>query len=874
MYNYQQRYGILNLKVDDIDIQPDEGGNYEATLTDEIDIANIKVELVSSTSKVSIDGKAENIERTEADVNKSGNRALYIPVKVTAEDGTEHIYTLTINIIETDTAVQKVVVNNEECIIVDGRYQAMIGTYDITAEAEITANSQYAKVSYENAKGEKEENLHILNLQIDTSDLTKTVIVKRFKVTAEDGREKEYEIILVRRTDDLNIKNVYEIKDEGEEIEILPNIGKEGYEDGTYYMSTSKDEVDIKVLLNSEFSKVAFNGEEAYKELIQKITLDTASRITEVIIKVTSEEGNTYETTLYIEKMSGDFEIEYVKANNKEAEKQGILYNYISYIEDIVDNVHIEIKARSNVSYVVLTDEYGNPKVDIDGNELRAIEFINQDIAITQDTTMVYFKIIAESGEASPVCKLQIEKISTDTGLKEVYVEGKSIKPNSKGEYWAQIVDTLEETTVKAITNSELASIRIGFNKEVIHISEEILTVTDGKEMTIPLIVKSQSGNIEVTYLHITKVSSSVRLQTVTVDGKTADYYNAESKTYTFIVDNSKEDFELYVEGENELVTLTYEGTDRGKAFTEIVRVEIAAEGRTFYVTAKAESGNTEEYRIDIVHKSTNTDLEYVKVNNIEREKDKPDGNTYTVVIPINSTSAQLEIQTLYDYANIQIANEEARKHTASYTVDCSNFRIDKFEIPVVVTTADGEISSTYTIILVRGAYITGKILTENANGEHISKVTVYRQDKIEDELTGEISIEEIEAGSVETASDGTFKIIAEHSAEHQNSTYKVLVTKIGYLNYTVTDISLEEIAEINIGEYNLIAGDIIKTGEINLDDLVKLNESFTISVNGEADKNKACDLNEDGRIDRLDRQILKKNYGKHAEIVSRDGAN
>ena len=152
--------------------------------------------------------------------------------------------------------------------------------------------------------------------------------------------------------------------------------------------------------------------------------------------------------------------------------------------------------------------------------------------------------------------------------------------------------------------------------------------------------------------------------------------------------------------------------------------------------------------------------------------------------------------------------------------------------------------------------------------------MTVYRQDKIEDELTGEISIEEIEAGSVETASDGTFKIIAEHSAEHQNSTYKVLVTKIGYLNYTVTDISLEEIAEINIGEYNLIAGDIIKTGEINLDDLVKLNESFTISVNGEADKNKACDLNEDGRIDRLDRQILKKNYGKHAEIVSRDGAN
>jgi len=790
---------------------------------------------------------------------------LQIPIKVTAEDETEHTYILTINIIETDTSVQKVVVNGEECIIVDGRYQAMIGTYDKNAETEIIANSEHAKISYEG-----NEDIHILSFRTDTSDLTKSVIVKKFKVIAEDGREMEYELVLVRRTDDLEIKNVYEIKEDDEEVEILPNTGKEGYEDGTYYMSTSKEQVDIKVLLNSELSKVAFDGEEAYKELSKQIILDPNSRITEVPIKVTSEEGNTYETILYIEKMSGDFEIEYVKTNNEEAQKRGVSYNYISYIEDIIENAEVEIKARSEVAYVLLTDENGNLKVDENGNELKSLKSIKQNITITQDTTMVYFKIIAESGEASPVCKLQIEKMSTDTGLKEVYVEGNLIKPNSKGEYWAQISETLSQTVVKAITNSELASVRIGFNVEKIHISEETLAVTDGREMTIPIMVKSQSGNTEVTYLHITKVSNSVRLQTVTVDGKTADYYDAQDKIYTFVVDYSKEDFELYVQGENELTTLIYEGIDRGTEFTQSVRVEKTEEGKSFYVIAKAESGDMEEYRIDIVHKSANTDLEYVKVNGIEREKDEPDGNVYTVVIPTNSTSALLEVQTIYDYANIQIANEEAKKHTASYMVDCSNFRIDRFEIPIVVTTADGEASSTYTVILVRGAYITGKILTENAAGEHISKVTVYRQDEIEDELTGEIRIEETEAGNVETNPDGAFKVIAESSAEHLNSTYKIVVTKMGYLDYTITGISLEEVAEIDIGEYKLIAGDVIKTGEINLDDLVSLNDKYgklITSIDGEIDVDTKYDLNEDGVINRLDRDILAKNYGKKVEV-------
>ena len=100
---------------------------------------------------------------------------------------------------------------------------------------------------------------------------------------------------------------------------------------------------------------------------------------------------------------------------------------------------------------------------------------------------------------------------------------------------------------------------------------------------------------------------------------------------------------------------------------------------------------------------------------------------------------------------------------------------------------------------------------------------------------------------------------------------YEVVVSKIGYLDYTVTKIEIEEGQETELDTYKLLAGDIVKTGEIELDDLVHLNEKIgtTINhINGVSDANEIYDLNEDGQVDILDRNILKKNYTKKAKIV------
>ncbi|MBO5479083.1 MAG: peptidoglycan DD-metalloendopeptidase family protein, partial [Clostridia bacterium] len=128
------------------------------------------------------------------------------------------------------------------------------------------------------------------------------------------------------------------------------------------------------------------------------------------------------------------------------------------------------------------------------------------------------------------------------------------------------------------------------------------------------------------------------------------------------------------------------------------------------------------------------------------------------------------------------------------------------------------------------------------------STITLYKEGQEEPVTT------------IQTNADGSYEIdIAEVG------TYQLVVAKTGYLSYTVTNIEVQPGDTIDLGEYALLAGDVISDGEIKLNDLVNLNDNIGVVI---TEENKIFDLNEDGNIDSLDRQILKKNYAKRAETV------
>lgn len=117
---------------------------------------------------------------------------------------------------------------------------------------------------------------------------------------------------------------------------------------------------------------------------------------------------------------------------------------------------------------------------------------------------------------------------------------------------------------------------------------------------------------------------------------------------------------------------------------------------------------------------------------------------------------------------------------------------------------------------------------------------------------------------TIETNDDGTFSIELE-----EGISYDLVITKTGYLTYTITHIELETGIAIELEEIELVAGNVIGDGEIELDDLVLMNDNYGIIITEENALRKAkYDLNEDGIVDLKDREILMKNYGKVAENV------
>lgn len=141
---------------------------------------------------------------------------------------------------------------------------------------------------------------------------------------------------------------------------------------------------------------------------------------------------------------------------------------------------------------------------------------------------------------------------------------------------------------------------------------------------------------------------------------------------------------------------------------------------------------------------------------------------------------------------------------------------------------------------------ISGKVITQAVDKtKQNATITLYKA-----------GTEDI-VKQVDTELDGTYTI------EVEPEKYDVVVTKESYLEYKVTNVIVSRGRDITLDDISILAGDIIKTGEIEIDDLVALNDNYGAIEQEEKLEKAKYDLNEDGIVNKLDRNILKANYGK-----------
>ena len=299
------------------------------------------------------------------------------------------------------------------------------------------------------------------------------------------------------------------------------------------------------------------------------------------------------ETIIYLERVSNNNNLVGVNVNSNPAENTDIENELLAYIYDTAEKARIEINAEHEEATIVRTVENGDTYLDENGLSVTGKQNLVFNVDTPDDVTIVYFKIIAENGDESPVYTLRIEKMSTDTTLKEIYVDGKLVLPNEEGKYVTSVLDTVTNPNVKAITNSDLAYVRIALGDEHLHMAEGAVTMSNQKQTIIPITVRSQSGITKVTYVYINKISTSVGLESVTVDDKEANSYNPQTHTYRFLIDTDKTDFELFVLAESDYTTLEYEETEYLASFKAILNVPAEVQGKAFNIALNEDRKST-----------------------------------------------------------------------------------------------------------------------------------------------------------------------------------------------------------------------------------------------------------------------------------------
>lgn len=195
-------------------------------------------------------------------------------------------------------------------------------------------------------------------------------------------------------------------------------------------------------------------------------------------------------------------------------------------------------------------------------------------------------------------------------------------------------------------------------------------------------------------------------------------------------------------------------------------------------------------------------------------------------------------------------------------------------KITIIVTAEDTKTIKEYTLTVKRPyGTIKGSIYLKPMKSVGIYKATVriYRKEDVEKIIDWATIVEgkrdnihdqllSLESINIQTNEDGTYEIYVIPGE------YDILLDKEGYLDHIIINKTINEGEILELGEKELLAGDVNKDGVIQLIDLSTILKSYE-TKDTDIDYNKVLDFNEDGKIQLVDLSILLGNYEKNRKI-------
>jgi len=982
---------LEKIEVNGIEATKRADGDYEVIIGDETGYANVYAKALVEASKLDINNSGYYTRSEDSRNVRISGEKMVVPVKVVSEEGADYEYKVYITVKSADTSLEYVKVNEIEAEKLDeSTYRVFVEAEDISAQVSMKATRDLATVNANVGENQEVTGNPISFEKILMEESTEVP----FKVTAESGRIKEYVLIIMKKSEDNTIGNVF-VDDE----EVVKDE-----ETGRYKVKVKETATSalVKVVANNEFAKVRINVfDEEVSQSERKVILDNF-KVTTVQITIISQTGKTNVEYLDIEKISTSVKVSAITVDNIDVTNYNDAEKTYSIVVDKYMNPHeVIIYAESRYATVVI-----NKGTEEEKSSLSSINFETE----TQEEDVakeIKFTVIPEEGEEQEYTLLLIAR-SDNVNLKQVLVNNMEVLPDEEqyGIYRKNISLDAETADISVTTEYPYANVRIGdceaeegtsVQTVSLSLAEEVITVpvvvtaTDGVSIETYNIVltrvtmdssitasyngmelyEDESGNYNLI-IKDTETEGLIRVEAngenVELDINNTDEYEFDRKEYELIIDKTQADRVLVIpidvrteDGEvrqtSLIITRTSTNTNTAKVEgeyyidevieeevvptlvkkkatkdedgvyviyvgedTEEITVEITAENvyatiegngesnqgvlrtllqlteqeTTMEYSISAEGVNTQYGIVKIVKQSSNAEVEKIVVN--DKEIEPGEDGVYRVKVQGGTESAKVEVTTVIENAKIAIDNTEGKGKLVKEVdvTETENTYIIK------VTAEDGTVKE-YTLIIEKETNIKGKVITENVNGIHKATVTVYKSSSVVEDTenttneensvnTEESSVStisentETEAGvdnstskkgtnseddsgiidQVETEDDGTYIVSVEGEG-----TYDIVITKPGYLDYMLTRIEVVGGEITVVDEHKLIAGDVVKTGIIEIDDLVLLNENVGVLITEENREEKGLlDLNEDGVIDNTDRTILKTNYKKISEKV------
>ena len=834
---------LEKLQIRGKDAKKRDDGNYEITIGDVPTYVDIYVKAQEETTSIEINGGTSSVGEQQATIqNIEEGQYLEVPVKLTAADGTEYEYQLYITVKSGDNNVGTIRVNNLEATKIDDKtYRSFVQESAVQATVDVTAKSELSNIKV--TLGDSQKTGNPLNF-IQTLPEEKTNVT--ITIVSEAGEDKQYTLEIIKESSDNSLKNVY----------VNGNELKKDKKTGRYKTTIDENKQPvIKVISNNQYAyvRIALNEEEQTQS--EKTVELGEDKITVIPITIRSQTGITNVEYIELEKIDKSTAVDSLIVDDVEITDYDKETNtYKALVDKDIDQHEIFIMA-------------GNTNSTIEINENTAVGSITTYSTLEegQDGKTIPFTITSETGTTQKYQLLLIKK-SSNVNVTQVVVNDVKILPDQDRPdiYRKNIKKLANKAKIKVTTEYPYASVKIGDNDTIMNESEAWIDLKlEQDEITVPVVVTATDGKTVETYNIILQRLSNDTSAIVSYDGEPLSKdengkYNvsildtATSGTIKVVTNDANATVDINNTLEYELggkeYNLDIDTKSAGKTIEvpiSVVSADETVENSTLVITRLSTNNNTA--KVEGTYEDNN--------KQITKEAVIDENGNYFIMAKEETSEVTLKITPESQYSTVKLGDQTS---TGELTT-VATLTGDITYVNYTITSEAGE-EKQYTIKIGKIASISGKILTENTKEKYKSTIKLYKS-------TDTIN----PVKQMETEEDGTFNITIEESG-----IYDLVACKDGYLNYKVTGIEVIKGEETILDEHKLIAGNVVKNSEestleeqIEIDDLVALNNNYGEIITDEDKVTRAIyDLNEDGVVNKLDRDILKKNYGKKAETI------